>query len=95
MAKDHDLVAELAGSVSDFDLERLVSRLAGRPVLLVAGLRDRVTPPDQHHEPLRAAFAAAGAGQVAAVSIDADHGFSGRRIELTRVVVDWLGQHCR
>ena len=52
------LVAEVRANETRFDLLRHAAALAAKPVLLVAGSRDEVTPPSVHHEPLAAAIAA-------------------------------------
>ncbi|MCX5738535.1 MAG: DUF1749 domain-containing protein, partial [Proteobacteria bacterium] len=78
-----------------FDTTQRAAALAARPVLLVAGARDTVTPPTVHHDPLVAAFAAAGAAHTDSVVLDADHAFSDKRIALAHAVVGWLGSECR
>ncbi|RIL01916.1 MAG: alpha/beta hydrolase [Proteobacteria bacterium] len=86
---------ELAANADAFDLVRRAPALASRPVLLVAGARDPVTPPDLHHEPLAAALAAAGAERAESLVLDADHAFSSQRIALARAVIEWLDTNCR
>jgi len=88
------LIDELAANVEPFDTTRRAGALASRPLLLVAGARDDVTPPPAHHDPLVAALSAAGAPSVEAVVLDADHAFSSRRIELARTLVDWMETRC-
>lgn len=95
MAPRYDAVAELASNAEPFDLRGLAGPLAGRPLLLVAGARDDVTPPAQHHDPLVAAFAQPGGARLEPLVLDADHGFSSQRIALARAVVGWLGRSCR
>lgn len=95
MAPRHDPVAELVANADRFDVTQSAAALAGRPVLLVAGARDDVTPIAQHHDPMVAALAKAGAAQAEAIVLDADHAFSSQRIALAHGVIDWLGRHCR
>lgn len=98
VAPGYDLLEELRSNAIRFDLTRLAPRLVGRPVLLVAGERDTVTPPAFHHEPLRAALEAAATGaddRLEAVTFDADHAFASHRIALGRAVVGFLDRHCR
>jgi pimeloyl-ACP methyl ester carboxylesterase len=84
------LIDELAINADAFDLPRSVApTLVNRPVLLVAGARDDVTPPAVHHEPLLAALPGA-----TGVVLDADHAFSSQRIALARTVVDFLAARC-
>jgi hypothetical protein len=94
-ASGKKLVAEVVTNAKSFDTTQRAAALATRPVLLVAGARDTVTPPSVHHEPLVAAFAAAGAAHTRSVTLDADHAFSDKRVALARAVVEWLGSECR
>jgi len=89
------LVKELVANASRWDTTQTAAKLAKRPVLLVAGVRDTVTAPPTHHDPVVAAFAAAGSTQAQAVVLDADHAFSDKRVALAHAVVDWLGSGCR
>jgi dipeptidyl aminopeptidase/acylaminoacyl peptidase len=88
------LVKQLADNAKRFDTTARAAALAPRPVLLVAASRDEAVAPAQHHDPLVAAFAAAGAKRTTDVVLDADHAFSSQRVALTRVVVDWLANEC-
>jgi len=94
-ASGKKLTAELVANADAFDTTKRAAALATRPVLLVGGSRDTVTPPPLHHQPLVAAFNAAGAKHVRSVELDADHAFSDKRIALSREVVAWLGTDCR
>jgi pimeloyl-ACP methyl ester carboxylesterase len=89
------LVAEVRSSEARFDLRRHAPRLAAKPLLLVAGSRDEVTPPALHHEPLVAAISAEPGAKLRTAQLDADHAFADRRVELTRLVVGWLTSECR
>ena len=86
---------ELIANASTWDTTQTAAKLAKRPVLLVAGVRDTVTAPATHHDPVVAAFATAGSTQATAVVLDADHAFSDKRVALTHAVVDWLATECR
>lgn len=94
-ASGKKLVAELIKNADRFDTARRANALAARPVLLVAGSRDAVTPASVHHDSLVAAFAAAGAKHTRSVVLDADHAFSDKRIALAHALVDWIGTECR
>ncbi|NQZ96657.1 MAG: alpha/beta fold hydrolase [Myxococcales bacterium] len=89
------LVREVTQNAERYDTIRRVSAFAGRPVLLVAGTRDRTTPVAVAHDPLVRAFEEAGATQLTQVVLDTDHAFSSHRIALARAVVDWLTTACR
>jgi hypothetical protein len=94
-ASGKQLVKELIANASTWDTTQTAAKLAKRPVLLVAGVRDTVAAPPTHHDPVVAAFAAAGSTQVTAVVLDADHAFSDKRIALAHALVDWLATECR
>jgi len=75
-------------------LPPLASALAGRPLLLVAGSRDEVTPKRIHHDGFAAALREAGAERLTEVVLDDDHSFSAHRVELARRLVDWHMAEC-
>lgn len=85
------LVEEMLSRQDEWSLTALVPRLVDRPILLVAGARDRVAPPETHHRPLARRFRAAGAGRTTVVTLDADHDFSSARVTLARHLLAWLG----
>jgi hypothetical protein len=60
-------------------------------VLLACGNRDGVAPPQLHHDPLVRAFRLAGA-RLTELRLDTDHGFVEARLELARILVDWLAR---
>jgi pimeloyl-ACP methyl ester carboxylesterase len=82
------LVQETIARRHEFDLVDVVGRFAPRPVCLVAGSRDPVSPVNTHHTPLVAALRAH--PRFTQHVIDADHGFSDKRVALARLLVDWL-----
>ncbi|MGV9350615.1 alpha/beta hydrolase family protein [Streptomyces spiralis] len=87
------LVAEMAAAGEDWELARLAKHLADRPVLLVAGSRDDVAPPDMHHEPLVAAYHAHGVTTLECVVFPTDHALCDHRVALARTVVQFLTRH--
>lgn len=88
--KAGELIDELAINADAFDLPRSAApALLGRPVLLVAGERDDVTPPALHQEPLLAALPDA-----TGVVLDTDHAFSSQRIALAHILTRFLSAHC-
>lgn len=89
------LVAELRANAAGFDTLALAPRLATRPLLLVTGLADDVTPTATSHDPLVAALRAAGATNLQEVRLEADHAFNGARVRLAREVVGFLDATCR
>lgn len=88
------LVAELEANVEAWDLEQRVSDLLAHRVLLVAGTKDRVAPPERHHDPLLAALVRA-ESDVVSVVLEDDHAYSGSRVALAREVTNWLARGCR
>ena len=88
------LAAELRAKGASFDLLKLAPALSKKPVLLVAGTRDNVARPEQHHDPLGAAIAAQPGARLRMALLDDDHAFSGSRVELAHVVYEFLSQEC-
>ncbi|MDJ0866628.1 MAG: alpha/beta fold hydrolase [Myxococcota bacterium] len=88
------LVAELVARAADYDTRSRAAALAPKPLLLVGGSRDTVTPTVQHHDPLVAALRAAGAARLDTLVLEADHAFSSRRIALARALTGWLARSC-
>jgi len=93
-ASGASLVADVRANGARFDLRRHDAALAAKPILLVAGSRDDVTPPALHHVPLAEAIAARPGARVTQHVLDADHAFADRRVELTRLVIGWLVRGC-
>jgi len=87
------VTAELRDNRDAFSLIDLAPRLDGKSVLLIAGEKDKVIPPDIFHMPLVAAYAAQPNITLTHVVIPGDHSFSWSRIELTRRVLEWA-QKC-
>jgi pimeloyl-ACP methyl ester carboxylesterase len=87
------LVGELAASRERFSLRPRAGALADRPLLLVAGARDRVVPPATAEGFAEAVTAEGGDPRV--VILDADHAFSSARVALARNVLRFLEEKCR
>ena len=68
--------------------------LRGKSVLLVTGSEDEVLPPPFMFAPVVAAYRRDPAIRLRAHTISGDHSFSWSRIELTRLVLDWLRADC-
>jgi pimeloyl-ACP methyl ester carboxylesterase len=84
-----ELVAEGIAHADEWDLTRVAAKLSDRPILFVAGTRDKTVPIDTNHRPIFAAAQRAGNQEVTEVILDADHAFSDKRIALIRAVVGW------
>lgn len=84
------ITREEATNAEEWDLVGYVPQLVNRPVLLIAGQRDAVTPIPENHAPVVAEFTRLAAQHVSDVVLDADHAFSDRRVSLARQLVAWL-----
>lgn len=84
------LLDELIAHMDDFDTMQLAKTLNQLDVLLIAGERDDDLPPSLHHTPLVTLLEKKNAENLTHVMLDADHGFSDKRIALARVLLDWL-----
>ena len=69
--------------------------LRGKSVLMVTGANDVVLPPESMFNPVVAAYRRDPAISLKAETIPGDHSFSYSRIQLTRLVLDWLQADCR
>jgi hypothetical protein len=88
------LLAELIAGRVTFDLMRRAGAVADRPLLLVAGARDRVVPVVDQKD-LVDRVARAGDAEARLVILDADHAFSSQRLALAREVLAFLDVYCR
>jgi len=88
------LISEIEAAGDAWSLRALAPRLRDRRVLLVAGERDTVAPPDVHHEPLVRALRSAGGAPTTQV-LDTTHSFTDQRLALTALLVDFLGTPAR
>lgn len=88
------LVSDLIAQPERWRTTAHAAALARKPVLLIAGARDPVTPPAAHHAPLVEAIRARGGGLLTERVLDDEHQFSQTRIALTREVLAWLETSC-
>ena len=87
-------VAEMRAHEREWAMTSLMASIGPKPYLLIGGALDRGFDAAEV-ERARAAAEAGGARNASFLSLDqADHSFSARRIELTRLVAGWLGQRC-
>lgn len=86
------LVAELEAAGESWRLARLARPLADRPVLLIAGNRDTVAPPEVHHEPLVEAFRAEPVERLEHHVFPTDHALSDHRVALARTILGFLAR---
>ncbi len=77
------------------DVKGFGPALAGKSVLLVAAASDQVTPPALMHEPVVAAYRGVDGLRLSSHVLTGDHSFSWSRLELTRLIRDWMLAECR
>jgi pimeloyl-ACP methyl ester carboxylesterase len=85
---------ELDEHAEALDLRKLGPRFDGRSVLLITGDKDLAVPPAVQAG-IAAAFDETPGINLTAEIIPGDHAFSGSRIRLQRMVIDWMNQNCR
>jgi pimeloyl-ACP methyl ester carboxylesterase len=93
-ATGEGIIADLLTQPERWRTTTHAAELAEKPVLLIAGSRDPVTPPATHHDPLVAAIRARGGALLTERVLDDEHQFSQTRIALTRAVLGWLETSC-
>jgi alpha/beta superfamily hydrolase len=87
-----DLLREILTHSEEWDLTTHVSTLSRKTVLLVGGQRDTAAPLAEEHVPLVEALQQEGAPNMTSFVLDADHGFTDKRIALTKIVISWLAE---
>lgn len=88
------MVRDIVQKAARYDFLERIDELSKHTLLLVAGKRDTGVTIEDNHRPLMQALERAGA-DVSEVILDADHGFSDKRIALAHTLVSWLEQSCR
>ena len=87
-------IAEIRANARSFDLTNDAAGLAGKSVLLVSGLQDQAVPVTVQRR-LAKVYGQNPRIGLTALEIPGDHSFSGNRIRLQRIVVNWMAQNCR
>jgi alpha/beta superfamily hydrolase len=87
-------LAELNEAPQDWDLRNLAPRFDGRSVLLITGDKDTDVPADVQAR-IAAVYEKTPGIKLTAEVIPGDHSFSGSRIRLQRMVIEWMDQNCR
>lgn len=85
-----DLIDEVVTNQEAWDVTALAEQLHGRAVLLVAAANDDIAAPIIHHEPMVAAYEAAGVALTATVIEKDGHGFYNSRTRLARTILDFI-----
>jgi hypothetical protein len=89
--RNQDLSRELIANHGEWNLLGCASKLADRPLMLIASANDDTTPASINHDPLIQAFARIEGHRMEQLVMDhTDHGFEGKRADLCRVVLEWL-----
>ena len=87
--------AELAAApAGEVDTRVFGPGLVGKSVMLVGGERDEATPLDSVFRPIAQRFAAVPGLALRSVVLDDDHSFSGSRVRLGRLLLEWLEADC-
>lgn len=89
------VVEEFLADPYAFDPVHRAAELAGKPVLVVGGWRDRGIRVEGWIAALIRALRAAGNDSVTPVTLDDGHNFTARRPALRAAVVEWLRSSCR
>ena len=84
------LLREIAEKKDAFDLRDSVGSFGGRSLLLVGASQDGVVPTETHHELLLDAFRATDGVHVEGVMLDDDHSYSGSRVALAKILLEYL-----
>lgn len=82
-------LADLRANAAAFEVTALAPKLAGKSVLLIAGDKDTVLPPEVFHSPMVAAFKAQDGLALTHDILPGDHSFSWSRTQLTNAVLEW------
>lgn len=84
------LLNDILENKNEWNLLNYIPRLCLKNILLVAGKYDTISMNDLHHDPLVAALEQAGQKKHRSYLLDAGHSFSDCRVELSKIVVNWL-----
>ncbi|MFT7287633.1 MAG: pimeloyl-ACP methyl ester carboxylesterase [Halieaceae bacterium] len=69
--------------------------LSNKPVLMIVGEEDSVTPAASMFDPVVEAYRLDGVERLRALKLSGDHSFSWSRIALTREILSWSDANCR
>ena len=87
---------ELLGTPAmQLDTRLFGAGLHGKSLFMITGAKDNVLPPASMFDPVVAAYSRDQGIRLRHHSIPGDHSFSYSRIQLTRLVLDWLQSDCR
>ena len=82
-------------SMDEMDIRGFGQGLAGKSVFMVVGDKDPVTPAETMFTPATEAYEKIKGLSLQQHIISGDHSFSWSRVQLSRLVLDWLATDCR
>lgn len=85
-----DIIAETEANRDLWDLMQKVDALKGKKLLVLGAKRDEVVSVFDHHMPFVKALKNAGATDLTSPLIVSDHSYSNNRIEIAKILLDWL-----
>jgi pimeloyl-ACP methyl ester carboxylesterase len=85
----------MAAAPETIDTTTFGAGLRGKSVLMVVGKEDNVTPSALMFDPVVAAYRQQSGLQLSSHKISGDHSFSATRLQLTRLILDWMLRDCR
>lgn len=84
------LINELIENKKEWNLLNYIDKLCGKNLLLIASKHDNIAPADIHHIPLVNILKKSGAENLEDYILDTGHSFSDKRIELARIISNWI-----
>ncbi len=84
------LLGELISHRNEWNLLKYSSKLSLKRLLIIGAQYDTTAPLEIHHLPLIASLRMAGAENLEESVLECGHSFADRRIELARIVSNWL-----
>lgn len=85
-----DIIAETEANHESWDLVQKVDALKDKKLLVLGAKRDEVVSVFDHHMPFVKALQNAGAKDLTSPLIASDHSYSNNRIEVAKILLDWL-----
>lgn len=85
-----ELMGEIDENASAWSFPALAERLSKKPVCLIGGERDAISPPKHHLSPLAAVLRRAAGEPVMEKLLDDGHCLSGTRPELAKFLLGWM-----
>ena len=82
-------------TIEELDIRGFGPGLAGKSVFMVVGDKDPVTPVESMFTPTTQAYAQVKGLSLQQHIISGDHSFSWSRLQLSRLILDWLEADCR